>query len=592
MKINYESDFKLYEQNEVEDSATPFRFRYKTSGISSYVAQFDGTDYTNCRRLDDGSLLVIFDDHKLPCGVLQVRREYFLTDEDFADGVCNRVTQQTLDVRLTDGESDDDSTTVEVYPTYQKGDTFTFEDLTEEQIAQLTPVKGVDYFTQEDIESMSEIFLTKGDVELDNLLAYGIEFNIRISTNNCSRIGNLSLHRSLPIQSHMRGCLLDDDGQVVEYLPEDTWVGSTRDGSLGQVMVEVPEHYIKFVSDGYTRQVWISEFALAGYTKVPKMYIGAYEASINRTSTTLASVVNTTEEYRGCNNTSTYDNTYRSQLGRAVSNMASYYMRAYTRKRKSSTTEWNCYSYHAHRAIYWLFTVEYATLNSQEAINTALTTEGYRQGGLGNGATTLAEANWYYFNEFSPFIPCGHTDSLGNSSGEVVYTVYDETNNFVISTYANRYRGIENPFGHIQKWIDGVVIDIRSDSYSGLYAGESRVFIAEDYASFTAILSLNDNGYSNYYHAGNLSRDVSSFIREIALGDNGDIFATSCSGSSSTYYCDILFSQNTVSQISGVSIGGTSKDGEYAGLTAMNTIYAPSYGQNNTGTRICFHPNE
>jgi hypothetical protein len=50
--------------------------------------------------------------------------------------------------------------------------------------------------------------------------------------------------------------------------------------------------------------------------------------------------------------------------------------------------KWNLYTYEEHRAICHLFLVEYATRNSQKAVNTELTPEGFRQGGLGSGCTT------------------------------------------------------------------------------------------------------------------------------------------------------------------------------------------------------------
>lgn len=48
--------------------------------------------------------------------------------------------------------------------------------------------------------------------------SYGIEFDTAVSSPACTRIGNLSLHKSLPIHNRMKGCLLNDDGEVVEYL--------------------------------------------------------------------------------------------------------------------------------------------------------------------------------------------------------------------------------------------------------------------------------------------------------------------------------------------------------------------------------------
>ncbi len=122
-KINYQSDFKLNEVSAIDDTTTPFCYRYRTSGSTSYKVEFDGVNYTNCRRAEDGSLLIVFDNHKLEIGRLQVRREYFLSDSDYADGVCNKVSEEMLDITLTNGRSDShDKIVVEVYPDYQKGD--------------------------------------------------------------------------------------------------------------------------------------------------------------------------------------------------------------------------------------------------------------------------------------------------------------------------------------------------------------------------------------------------------------------------------------------------------------------------------------
>ena len=80
--------------------------------------------------------------------------------------------------------------------------------------------------------------------------AYGIEFSTSVSSPTCTRIGSTDLHKSLPVQSRMKGVLLDDNGEIVEYLQPRDWTSQVRDGSKGQVMVEIPAHYRKFVTDG------------------------------------------------------------------------------------------------------------------------------------------------------------------------------------------------------------------------------------------------------------------------------------------------------------------------------------------------------
>ena len=92
IRINYQSDFKIIEKSLNGDINTPFRFTYRTVLSGCVVAEFDGHGYKNCRRLDDGGLLVIFGRHGLRPGALSVKREYYLSDADFADGICNLVS--------------------------------------------------------------------------------------------------------------------------------------------------------------------------------------------------------------------------------------------------------------------------------------------------------------------------------------------------------------------------------------------------------------------------------------------------------------------------------------------------------------------
>ncbi|MBP3443671.1 MAG: hypothetical protein J6J70_02970, partial [Methanocorpusculaceae archaeon] len=73
---------------------------------------------------------------------------------------------------------------------------------------------------------------------LESQCAYGIEFDTSVSTPTCTRVGNAALHKSLPVQSRIRGVILDDNGKVVEYLDPKSWLGQQRDGSRGQVMDE------------------------------------------------------------------------------------------------------------------------------------------------------------------------------------------------------------------------------------------------------------------------------------------------------------------------------------------------------------------
>ena len=134
MNINYQSDFKIIETMVDVDLTIPFTFTY-SSGYKCFIASFDGTTYTNCRRLDDGRLIVAFDDVGFQrYGKLIVKREYFLNDSDFADGICNAISIEDTGIVLVEGKSDSSTVEIEVLPNYLK---LTFDDLTNEDIALL-----------------------------------------------------------------------------------------------------------------------------------------------------------------------------------------------------------------------------------------------------------------------------------------------------------------------------------------------------------------------------------------------------------------------------------------------------------------------
>lgn len=413
--------------------------------------------------------------------------------------------------------------------------------------------------------------------------SYGIEKDLSVSSPTCTRIGSTDLHKSLPIHSRMKGCLLNDNGSVVEYLDPKDWTGQTRDGSRGQVMVEIPMHYRKFTYEGSVMRVRISELPLPGYHQVPKMYVSAYQATVQRSTNTLASVVNDSTDYRGGNNTSGWDNTYRSLLGRPATSISRTNFRNYARKRKTGSTEWNCMTYDIHKAIYWLFVVEYATLNSQAAYNAELTQDGYRQGGLGAGVTDWASGTWSSYNSNNPFVPCGHTDTLGNRTGVVAYTAKDENDDDVKTSDVPRYRGIENPFGHIWQWTDGINVRISPTEANG---GDnlSKVFVCSSPSLF------KDNGYDGYSHVGNEARDQ-GYVKEIIGGEYGEIMPSVVGGGSTTYFCDNHYTNIPTSEtLRGVLFGGSASSGASAGFACAISHSAPSNTGANFGSRLCFIP--
>lgn len=305
--------------------------------------------------------------------------------------------------------------------------------------------------------------------DIEERYAYGVEWDMALSSPGGKRVGNMQLHRELPVQSKIRGCVLDNSGGVKKYLGASSW--SQEDMSidylLEAIMAEMDRFWIRFYIKGLKFGCMMSDTPMPGYTYINKRYMSAFEGGIDRPSMTLLSAYgtgSTNVNRRGGDNTSDWDGTYRSLLGRPVTNLTRDQFRQAARKRGSG---WGMYTYNAHKTLFWLFAVEYATLDSQKPFNAQKDANGFAQGGLGPGPTQMTD--WTNFNNANPLIPCGYTNEFGNGSGEKAYVVKNASGGTHATLMANRYRGIENPSGHIWKYTDGANIQVTTgDTVSAL----------------------------------------------------------------------------------------------------------------------------
>lgn len=413
--------------------------------------------------------------------------------------------------------------------------------------------------------------------DLEERYAYGVEWDTASSSPDGVRVGNMQLHRELPVQSKMRRCLLDRDGGVKEYLDNElSWGGSYLDYA---VMTEMPEHWYKLYFNGTKFRMMLSEIPLPGYNHIDKFYISTYEARIYRPDNLLCSAAGAygpndpnSTYFRGGDNTAEWDYTYRSLLGRPVTNLTRAQFREAARKRGSG---WEMYTYGAHKTLFWLFAVEYATLNSQKPFNAQKDANGFSQGGLGNGPTQMTD--WTNFNNNNPLIQCGYTNEFGNGSGEKAYVVKNASDGTHATLMANRYRGIENPFGHIWKHTDGANIQVTTGD-----SGLSILWTTSDPSNFS------DTSYTGYDKKGNVCR-INGHVKKMLLGEDGDIIATEVGGSTSTYWCDNYYTSTSVSRMQLVVVGGRSDDGLNAGLVDVGTTNSSGIA-NNIGSRLCFFP--
>lgn len=422
--------------------------------------------------------------------------------------------------------------------------------------------------------------LSKQVTELSSnvdLYSYGVEWDITVSSPILTRIGNPLLHKSLPIQSAYRGCVANN-GVVNYYLYPDDWAykedGSTPsvlDGTDGTVRVHTPKFYGKSGSNGNKRWVRISLVKLDdSWVEIPELLIDAYRNTVDNTVSATpkaVSVVNTTEAFRGGGNRAQFDeyltteldtkDAFRSDLGKPRTNVSRANMRTYA---TNADSELLCYEYYKW-IFYWNYVIEYANFNSQAAYNAELTSDGYRQGGLGPGVTDWSNSatSWSGYNGTYPITPCGYCNDIGNFTGikDLVIpecTATNETDTVATKTFkVPRWRGFDNPFGDIWTNLDGVVIQRTA-------ANEiSSVYTTTNKEEFTDVIgSKTIAGYE-------VAQD--GYIKEFNLGETAEIIPSSCTGASATtYICDYHSCNATSTELRTLLVGGSASIGGTAGL--------------------------
>lgn len=413
------------------------------------------------------------------------------------------------------------------------------------------------------------------DVSID-MLSYGVEWDITVADPTCIRIGNPLFHKSLPIQSEYKGCVVKN-GKLQYYLNPNDWsktsngFNSNLDGTDGDVMIHTPRFYGKSGSNGNKRWVRISTVQIdASWTEIPEMFISAYRITtfVDSDKGKVASVVNTTEGYRGGGDRASFDqylstDKFRTDLGKPRTGISRAQVRAMA---NNSGQELLCYEFYKW-IFYWNYVIEYANFNSQKEFNSELTSDGYHQGGLGPGLTTLDWNQWNAYNGNYAITPCGYTNEFGNFSGVKAIQLQSPEK----TLYANRWRGFENPFGDIWTNLEGIIIKRdAAKANSNVYATTDVSKYSDNYSLFDiAGVEIAQNGY----------------IGTFDLGSKAEIIPSSITGSESTYKCDYHQYDTDSLEKKTLLVGGYAADGSLAGLGYFNSSDGVGYANTYVGFR-------
>lgn len=495
-----------------------------------------------------------------------------------------------------------------------------------------------------------------------NKVAYGVRWNsVNQATTACERIGNLELHKTLPIQSRFKVCIhkgkeiqyycnpddsrfRQDNTGYVKTLPivllsevqpaiiEDTdttvkirhtitddifadykylyafikvytdnttgnvcritkidttnktaylesnytfesgdysvELGCSINGYDGEIGVDTGGKFYQWSvdNDGDNNEVWQSLYKCVPYAREIKRHIiGIDKACVlniafNDTkwgwigglgANTAVNVINYHTNLRGGTNNSSWDkylgvDNFRCQLGKARTNIPLATMRSYSQKTDGGQMLYK----QIFEAIVWSYVIEYADFDVKKAYNSELTTEGYHQGGLGNGIIRGNDLANYNNNE--KFAPNDYTLELGNNTGIKARASRENQ----IAWDVPHWRGF-NVFWYGDIWIN---IDNMLTKYDT--TKQKRIwYYTDDITKFSNDITNKEHQIEGL---GNVS---DSWLQEVRINNKGDIVPSKIVNN--TNYKNSYHWNDTDSSIHTTFAGGGALNGSNCGLLCL-----------------------
>ena len=379
-------------------------------------------------------------------------------------------------------------------------------------------------------------------------------------------------------------CNVTDDGKVVAYygdagfsetgvLTSAITIGENTypTGTKVQVMVEQPKFYYKVVplelekiqgGKGFhmrKARYYVSDTMKAGFKIHPAfikdgkeknfIYLSAYEGCTYDTSAS-SYKLNDAQDVDWTNDVLASIANAKPTSGLTQSGATRNGFRTIAAKRGSG---WSQQTIQSVAATQILFLVEYASFNIQEKLGAGVTTK------VDDGATSMTEIT-------------GATTTLGNKSGQVI-----NTNGYSVVAY----RGEENPFGNLWKWVDG----INTNNGSTFAEGDTgTIYVA-------AHGFKDDSGDAPYHEVGFSSVYLGwSYISAFGYAEDDDwlFYPTEGKGNSSLPVGD--FGQVVNPGWKVAKLGASWDYGSYSGLFCLYVYYDSGDRNRSIGGRLLYVP--
>lgn len=305
--------------------------------------------------------------------------------------------------------------------------------------------------------------------------------------------------------------IINTSGKVLNKKGES---GFTRTNISVPVMVKIPEFYYKIERVGSIFRYYVADGPVDGLSLHPGSgdnYLGRYEAG-EASSGTMGLIL---ASYSG---TTPSVSKTRSTFRDYARNMASGFQ-------LRDIAAWCAYDL--------LYLVEYADFNSQEKIGPGIV-----------------------------------NDTAAHKTGETDAMVYHTGRANSGDNAAVQYRGIENPWGNVREWVDGINI------------GERSVYICTDPENYV------DNTATNYPYS-NIQISRSGWIKGLGFSSVFPwAFIPNATGGSSTSYITDYVGSDTGWR--GLYVGGSWSESFHAGLFLFLATSSSSFTSSNLGARLQF----
>lgn len=208
-------------------------------------------------------------------------------------------------------------------------------------------------------------------------------------------------------------------------------------------------------------------------------------------------------------------------------------------------TGWRQMDFDLASGIQLLYLIEYADWNSQSMI--------------GNGLTDWA-AGWPAWSNYNPIETTGNSNSDGNA------TANTSGGDATAGSYMS-YRGIENFFGHLWKWVDGINVNSNVP-----YVSNTDTDFADDTTT-------------DYTTLGVTLAAANEYVKTLEQIGRGFLAASAVGGSSSTYVTDYYYQ---AANWRVALLGGYANYELIAGVACWYLHCASSYRYRNVAGRLAF----